>query len=494
MQVSLHDPPPPALRALAALRLRRLRAAATSSPAVDDDWRSWLAKHFPTYVSAGFAPRHERLWFWFADLRRGEPHRAHIALWPRGGAKSSTAELGTAWLCARKTRRFVLYVSETQDQADKHVSAIATLLERLGIQRAINVYGNSKGWRRQELRTADGFNVSALGLDTAARGVKLDEARPDLVIFDDVDARHDSEATTRKKIEAITQTVIPAGSVDVAVLFLQNMVHRDSIAAQLVDGRADFLLDRLPVTIEPAIVGLQYERVFNAEGSARYVITAGTPTWEGQSLATCEKQMTLWGRRAFLREAQHEVRDAANGLWRRERDIDPYRVGQAPELVRTLVAVDPSITATGDACGIIVMGKGTDGHGYVLADRTIQGSPRVWAEQAVAAHHYYRCNSPIVAEANQGGQMVELTIRTVPNAPSVELVHASKGKVARAEPVQKLYEEGRIHHVGYLPELENELCEWEPGDESPNRLDAAVYGATKLALGAQTVSLGTLAI
>lgn len=454
---------------------------------VVSDWRAWLAAYFPEHTWAGFAPRHVRLWDWLTALERGSSAPAHIAVWPRGGAKSTSTELGCAWVCERRTRRFALYVSTTQEQADKHVTAIASLLERRRIERAVNVYGHSKGWRRQELRAANGFNCAGFGLDAGARGVKLDEVRPDLIIFDDVDARHDSIQGVRKKVETITQTIIPAGSADAAVMFVQNLIHKDSIAAQLADGRADFLLDRLPVLVEPAVRGLAYERRTQEDGTQRYVVTSGEPTWDGQTLKTCQKQMNDWGRHAFLREAQHEVSDAEHGLWVRERDIEPFRVTEAPPLMLCGVGLDPTCTSTGDEAGIITAGIAkvqNVWHAYVLSDRSLQGSPSLWAREAVTAYYSLPQGKRVfVAEKNQGGEMVEATIRTVPGAPPVELIAVHQGKEARAEPVQKLYEEGRVHHVGNFPTLEAELCGWEPGDASPNRLDALVEILTRLMLG-----------
>ena len=451
------------------------------------DWRQWLRGHFPDYTTAGFAPRHVRLWDWLSGLRRGNAQPAHIAIWPRGGAKSTSAELGCGLVCERRTRRFVLYVSGTQEQADKHVGAIAAVLERRRIERALNVYGYSKGWRRQEVRAANGFSCAGFGLDVGARGVKLDDARPDLIIFDDIDARHDSRETTRKKTETITQTILPAGAPDAAVLFLQNVIQKDSIAAQLADGRADFLLDRYPVTVEPAVRNLSYQREEQPDGTMRYVVTGGEPTWDGQNLTVVQKQLNDWGRRSFEREAQHKVNEAEHGLWNAARDIEPFRVTETPQLFLCGVGLDPSASSTGDEAGIVSAGVARVRgrlHGYVFADHSLQGSPSKWATAAVAAYNGLPlCTRVLVAEQNQGGEMITTTIQTVDKAPPVELIPVHDGKEVRAEPVQKLYEEGRVHHVGFFPVLEGELTGWEKGSPSPNRLDALVQILTRLMLG-----------
>ena len=286
----------------------------TTQAIAGDDWRAWLADRFPAYVRAGFAPRHERLWEWLTAIDESRP-RPFVAIWPRGGAKSTSVELGCAWLQQRRTRRFILYVSGTQAQADGHVQSIATLLERLGIERALNRYGASKGWRQQELRTEGGFNVRAFGLDAGARGVKIDDARPDVIVFDDVDDRHDTPLTVQKKIETITQTILPAGSDHVAVLFVQNRIHAGSIASQLADDTASFLLDRLPVSEEPAVHGLTTETA-TRDGRTVYRVIDGTPTWDGQDLPIVEQQINTWGWDAFVREAQHEVARGAGQYFR----------------------------------------------------------------------------------------------------------------------------------------------------------------------------------
>jgi phage terminase large subunit-like protein len=132
----------------------------------------------------------------------------------------------------------------------------------------------------------------------------------------------------------------------------------------------------------------------------------------------------------------------------------------------------------GDEAGIITVGR-SQGNGYLIADDSLQGSPKAWATAAVTAFHRHKANR-IVAEANNGGEMVALTIETVDPSVRVKLVHASRGKHTRAEPIASIYEHGRGHHVGSFPALEDEMCLWTPGDASPNRMDAMVWGFTEL--------------
>jgi len=174
-----------------------------------------------------------------------------------------------------------------------------------------------------------------------------------------------------------------------------------------------------------------------------------------------------------------DIDEAPGALWTRAM-IEEHRVDKAPELHRIVVAVDPSAMSDGDDAGIVVAGR-RDRHGYVLDDQTIQGSPLIWAKKVVQAFHDHEADL-IVAEKNQGGEMVEMVIHQVDPDVPVKLVHASRGKQARAEPVSAKAEKGLIHHVGSFPALEDELCLWIPGDESPNRLDAMVWAMTELIL------------
>lgn len=185
------------------------------------------------------------------------------------------------------------------------------------------------------------------------------------------------------------------------------------------------------------------------------------------------------------------LEDVVGALWSR-RMIEAARVDSHRDLVYIIVAVDPAATSKPDAddTGIVVAGLGTDGHVYVLEDRTCHLDPDGWGHTAVRAYHRHNADL-IVGEVNNGGEMVEHVISTVDANVPFEPVHASRGKQIRAQPVASLYgnppkRESRVHHVGGFPELEDELCTWVPGEEdSPDRLDALVWAVTKLLLEAE---------
>lgn len=279
---------------------------------------------FPAYVQHPFATRHRELWSWAESVELGVSVDPFIGCWGRGGAKSTNAELIAVRWGAQKTRRYGLYICETQEQADDHVGNIAALLESAGVaqyhphlaDRLVGKFGQSKGWRRNRLRTADGYTIDALGLDTAARGIKLEEMRPDFAIIDDIDGSEDSEAVTTKKFRTLTRKILPALTHDAAILFIQNKVHDDSLMAQVLDGRADFLGGAIISGPHPAIEGLEYV----GEGVNAQIV-AGAATWEGQSLADCQRFIQKWGLDAFLSECQHQSAVAYGrflasvGLW-----------------------------------------------------------------------------------------------------------------------------------------------------------------------------------
>jgi phage terminase large subunit-like protein len=178
----------------------------------------------------------------------------------------------------------------------------------------------------------------------------------------------------------------------------------------------------------------------------------------------------------------HILDDSPYALWKRT-VIDSTRLLVLPfdhGITRIVVGIDPSATSGGDECGIIVAGYSPVNGGtyYVLDDVSIQAAPVEWAKRAVDAFNKHSANI-VVYEANQGGEMVAQTIRIHANVP-MSPVWASKSKQARAEPISLIYEQLRVHHIGYYDKLEDELCTWEPGDESPNRLDALVWALTWL--------------
>ncbi len=205
-----------------------------------------------------------------------------------------------------------------------------------------------------------------------------------------------------------------------------------------------------------------------------------------ESLASLpEKQRKRFFEGVFVDEVE-------GALWTYE-NIERNRLAEKPEDImfrRVVVGVDPSGAANkdsgGDEIGIVVAALGSDGHGYVLADRSIKCGPREWASVAVQAYREFKADR-IVAETNFGGAMVEETIKAVDRNVPVSVIHASRGKVLRAEPISALYEQNKVHHVGRFGKLEDQFCAFSStgymGGDSPDHADAAVHALSDLILG-----------
>ena len=184
------------------------------------------------------------------------------------------------------------------------------------------------------------------------------------------------------------------------------------------------------------------------------------------------------------------IEDRPDALWSRAL-IESCRVAAAPDMQRIVVAVDPPVSSskTADACGIVAAGMATNGMIYVLADDSIAGAtPAAWATKAIALWRRVEADA-LIAEVNQGGEMVRAVINEVDASVPVISVRATRGKFVRAEPVATLYEQGRVKHAGLFPALEDELCDFGPGglssSRSPDRLDAMVWAVTALMQGSR---------
>lgn len=196
------------------------------------------------------------------------------------------------------------------------------------------------------------------------------------------------------------------------------------------------------------------------------------------------------GTRLGRQELNAELLDDVPGaLWSRAR-IEEARWPvhkQVPDLVRIAVAIDPAASSgeEADETGIVVAGKDANGHGYVLADQSGRHPPTEWARIAIRLYQSHKADR-IVAEVNNGGEMVEATIRMIDRNVSFSALRATRGKVIRAEPVAALYEQGKIHHVGAFPTLEDQMCQFVSDFDraragfSPDRVDALVWAFTDL--------------
>lgn len=244
---------------------------------------------------------------------------------------------------------------------------------------------------------------------------------------------------------------------------------------------------RTVVTTTPKPVKLVKNLV--AREGARVVVVRGGTYENAANLSPEyleEVRSAYEGTRIGRQELYGELlTDTPGALWSLAM-IEPHRLAECPPCRRIVVAIDPAVTSgeDSDSTGLVAAGQGFDGHLYVMADRTLRASPEQWARAAVELYDELGADR-IVAEVNNGGDLVESVLRTVDPHVPVRKVHASRGKRLRAEPVAALYEQGKVHHVGDLGALEDQLTTWTPdAPDSPDRLDALVWAITELAVEA----------
>lgn len=460
-------------------------------------WRDWIDAVASSYARSEFADHHVEFWDW-ADQVFDDPDLTKFALllWPRGHAKSTGVELATAkWGCCGHIN-YALYVCATQDLADDHISTIAAILESEDMERhypemakpLLGKHGNSKGWRRNRVRTASGFTVDAIGLDTAARGAKMESHRPDLIILDDIDNESDSPNAVAKKMRTLTQAILPAGGdeVEPVVVLAQNLTHPNAIAKKLDDGSFEALAGALKIGPLPAVRDMEVEQ----DDQGIWRIIGGEPTWQGMNLKQCEDRIKRYTLSAFLLESQQQITDRKGALWAQAL-IDDLRMSRPNfQFDRIIVSVDPNKTGRGDDAGIVGIGRATPPgqtlpHAYVLDDGTELAAPSRWRDIAAEMLLGLHAGSFIV-ESTGAGELAELTLRGSPklqNRPvEVNNVEAKMSKGDRARPVAQLYKDGRVHHCGVFPTLEAQMTGWVPGvgSMSPGGVDALVHGITHL--------------
>lgn len=264
--------------------------------------------------------------------------------------------------------------------------------------------------------------------------------------------------------------------------------HADATFDMLQFGLRLGTRPRQVVTTTPRAVPL-LRRLIKAPGTAvTHARTADNAAFLARGFLTTvvgRYEGTLLGRQELDGEL---VEDRADALWSRG-EIEAIRISGRPMLSRIVVAVDPPATSTrtSDACGIIAAGLDGEGRAIVLADASVNGArPEIWASRAVALYHAEQADR-LVAEVNQGGDMVASVIAQVDASIPVQMVRATRGKWVRAEPVAALYARGRVRHAGFFRELEDEMCDFGldglSGGRSPDRLDALVWAVTALLIG-----------
>jgi hypothetical protein len=281
-----------------------------------EGWQSWLRRYFPRDFSRPFTVSQTKFWEWGDALEPGVQRRPYVICDPRGLGKSTNAESLIVYLLARRRIRYVLYLSGTENQAEKHLAGIKRRLETEAVlrdypqlrPRAEKTRNALTNWSRQRLVTADGAVVEAIWLLGSSRGFKSEEnERPDLLVMDDIDTLKDSRELTQKKLEILRNDILPAGAEIANVIFPQNLIHRDSICAQVLDQRADILTDRIFDGPNPLLKWYDAEKEYLEDGSYRWRIVAGETVDPAVDLKHCERLLARFGKFGFERECQHNV-------------------------------------------------------------------------------------------------------------------------------------------------------------------------------------------
>jgi len=477
-------------------RLRLEQVLTQQRGVIEESWKIWLTTLFKEYVSSPFAKHHKTFWDWLWDVGEDSPKPIVMVL-NRGGGKSTMAELSAVFIGARELRSYVWYIRSTQDRANDSVGNIQELLETHRIEnyypglgnRMTGKFGQVRGWRRNFLRTENGFTVEAVGLDTAVRGARIGEHRPDWIIFDDIDDTKDTPVITKRKEDIIKFAILPAAKYNAGVVAIQNLLIADGIFARLVSGEADYLRNKLLIGPIKAVDDLAYE--FDNKHN-RYKITKGQPTWKGMDIAVCENFIARWGLTSFLREAQHEVQQVDGGMFSH---IDYKHVApdEVPPLVRVVTWMDPAISHTdkSDSCAIQIDGIDEEGYIYRLYSWERIESPLEAMVHAIRKSFEFGA-SKVGVETDQGGDtwrsVYDIACQTVikrgivsPNSPfpafdSAKAASHQKGKIERSRMALADYENGRIIHVlGTHPVLEVALNRF-PAAKPYDLVDAAFYG------------------
>lgn len=367
---------------------------------------------------------------------------AFIAIWPRGFAKSTLAELATvylgargsvpnskqhkeleadwkkwlyvmfpehlsdgeklipmapyheeffSWIAALPPKHYALYVSDTQEQGEQHVENVASHLLGEVFQRwyprmaarSVNKYGHSQGWRRTRLRTRSGFVVDAAGLDRGIRGAKVDKQRPDLIVFDDLDRDTDTPTTTDRKIHNLTRSIIPTQDPKGChFIGAQNLILKGGIFDRLQDGTADFLHGRVVSGPHPAIQHFDPQRDLQGRPDGGWEITGGDPSWPARGIEHCQFLLDSFGRESFLIECQHMLSEVSDLVFPQfEPHIHEWKHARFPEFVAYYGGMDfggEGLTAHRSA--LTLVGKTEHGR-YILLEEWSDNGADVYERQ-----------------------------------------------------------------------------------------------------------------
>ncbi|MEU1015329.1 terminase family protein [Streptomyces sp. NPDC005898] len=418
----------------------------------------------------------------FEQVAAGKPTRLLLTMPPRHGKSRRAARWAPLWYLRRRPEHRVMIASYSSDLADDHGRWIRDAILNYQSQLGISLRSGSSAANRFDLTGTEGGAVMAgVGGGLTGKGAHL------AVVDDPIkDAAEASSPTMRKRLWEWWQAVLltriePGGS----VILIQTRWDEDDLAGRVLADEGD----RWTVIDLPAVA-------LSADDALQRPI--GAPLWperyDAEALAEIRRSV---GERVWWSLYMQQPRPQAGGVWQWSW-ITNNRISAAQfrgiDLTRIVVAVDPAggESAVGDETGIVAAARDRDGHLYVLDDRSANRGADAWGREACLLAIELRADA-IVVESNFGGDMSSQILHQAWQElareertenmlmPAVLPVTAKSGKRLRAEPIAQLYEQGRVHHVGEWPTLEQQMVTWVAGMDSPDRMDAAVHGLTQLA-------------
>lgn len=404
--------------------------------------------------------------------------RLIVEMPPRHGKTLTVSRLYPTWHLGRNPDHRVMLVSYGHTLANKNSRAARNLIRS---NNYVTLFPNVK--LADDSAAADAWDIKdyaggcdALGITGAATG----KGAHLLIIDDPVKNRQEAESKVyRERVwDAYTNDLYTRLEPGGAIIIMMTRWHKDDLVGKVL---AD---------VENEIVEYEtddWERISLpaiAEEDDTLLRAPGEALWAWRyPIEVLNKIAKAVGRYAWAALYQQRPKPREGGIFKWD-DIDGHRVTALPELMRVGVAVDPSGSSGGDEVGIVAAGIARDGHAYILEDASLQASPNQWANTCSMVYNKYMADF-LVAEKNFGGEMVELTVKTVDKDINYKAVTASRGKEIRAEPISAKYEQGLVHHVGdpkQFAQMEDEMTTWKPGGDSPNRMDALVFVLTELML------------
>ncbi len=408
------------------------------------------------------APFHAEALMWWSSIEVGVSPSAFVACWPRDTGKSTHVKQCLALATGMRLRPYMMWISKIGKQVNDKVRDVGTLLQaprmKLAFPQASSRYvdptsGQAVDWREGRIRTGNDVVIDGGGMDEALRGALVRDDRPGIIVLDDIESNLDTKYMREKKLSQITDTIIPMGSDDAAILFVQNQIHASSLMSTLLSGEAEWMADRVVSGPWPQVRDMEVEWEL-VDGKKLPVIVAGEPTWpEVRGIDASEAQMRKMGPPAFRREHNHDMEVAQGDMF--DRDLWGT-VSAAPSGLVVARAWDLAASEEEDADWTVGALLGADAASKrvfvidVIRGRWLGGR----VEEIIAATaeqdraDYGRCMVLIEKQpAAAGKRWNERWEKEILASHRVEMMPTSGGKVFRADGYSAAQQKGLLSVV-----------------------------------------------